>query len=187
MLQLLLTQIQIIKAKGLDEVSSNAELRSDFNAAYLTVFGKAANNCSSCPLEEQFAKLIALDTEDKLDAVINRKFLLKQNVLLTIGPDDYTNENLTDDKAAEILAQYPAFAAQFERMPEPVESASNDDDQEDGDAPDVKVLLPDGRKRTRKITVGDLAQVDGEPANDGDYRIKETSFRVEAGFVVELL
>jgi hypothetical protein len=190
LIQNYLTQILALQAVGLDAVRNDATAFNDFNAVYSAIFGKAANNCASCPIEQQYEKLMKLTTEEAIDAVINRKYLLFPNELLQIGADDYTNDNLTDDKAASLLKQFPGLASRFERMPdpEPAPAATGTGADDDDDKPSgLRVTMPNGNKRTRKIMPGDLATLDGQPTLDGEYELRDTRFVTVAGVVTEVL
>jgi len=50
---------------------------------------------------------------------INRKYLLKPDRILqtTFGGDILTNDNLTDEAAEKLLAEYPALIKHFDRYP----------------------------------------------------------------------
>lgn len=59
-----------------------------------------------------------------------RKYLLREGSVLQVnfGTDTYTNDNLTDEVAAELVASNPNYKAAFSRLPEDseLEAASQD-------------------------------------------------------------
>jgi hypothetical protein len=191
LIQNYLTQILALQAVGLDAVRNDATAFNDFNAVYSAIFGKAANNCASCPIEQQYEKLMHLTSEEAIEAVVNRKYLLRENEVIVIGADDYTNDNLTDDKAASLLKQFPGLTSRFERMPAPesvaAPSAARTDDDDDDKPTGLRVTMPNGNKRSRKIMPGDIATIDGEPAPDGVHELRGNRFATVAGVVAEVL
>lgn len=185
LLAALLPQIQELKEFGLDKVRSDNATFAMFRTVYHSAFGIYPSNCSSCPVEKQFNMLMDVSDEQSLETLLNRRYKLKDNDTISIGPDDYNNSNLTDEKAVELLHKYPGLHSRFQILPEDWEEEAADFEEKkaEDETPKIRVVMPDGKNRTRKIAIGDLALVGDEPAEDGEYTIKKTTFIVKDGKV----
>jgi hypothetical protein len=101
---------------GLKKIEHDQKTREDFYGDYAKFFGHPCVTCTS-KLNSYFLKLI----NSKTETMEERKFILK-NILLQVTDravrGHYTNANMTDKKAIEILKVNPAHIQSFEKYPE---------------------------------------------------------------------
>lgn len=105
-------------AKGPHWAMYNPVGRQAFAKAYLENTGKAA--CMSCPADlytKYFELKKMMQTENNNPTP--RKYTLKKGVSLQVRfGTPLTNDTLTDEKAAQILADLPHLATYFDILPD---------------------------------------------------------------------
>lgn len=105
--------IEIIRG-GIDPLFSNLDLLNEFDSIYLAIFGERIKLCCGKTLQYYFDKLkkhVEMKNQDK-------KYLLKEGVQMHCNHNVYTNANLTDEVAIELLKQDPRRISNFEKFPE---------------------------------------------------------------------
>lgn len=83
-------------------------------------FGEALEKRKGCGCVEDFiniAKFITFDHITKKLEKMQRQFEIQKGKLISLGSSDYTNDNITDEKALQILEQAPGFINYFSKYP----------------------------------------------------------------------
>ncbi|TZF84514.1 hypothetical protein FW774_05870 [Pedobacter sp. BS3] len=83
---------------------------------HLAAFGeRLEKSCGNC-ITKAYFKISRLTLQNLID-MSEKQFKLKKDALLSYKGDHYTNANLTDKVAAEVLEKYPKMAKMFESTP----------------------------------------------------------------------
>lgn len=112
---------RILKLKriGIDAIVKSTSLKSEYIRLYKKVFD--LNLCVYCisTIRGTFLKFNQL-TKPQIKVMSNRKYKFKEGTQIWVPKDGvhYTNDNLTDKVAAEMLKSNPRYARLFAEMPE---------------------------------------------------------------------
>ena len=112
-------RVKELQKIGIKKIIKNLDLKREYIKIYKEVF--LSNLCVSCNayIRHSFNQFLTL-TKPKIKVMSNRKYILKDGVVLSYQPHrtHYTNDNLTDEIAKEILKAKPILSKYFEEMPE---------------------------------------------------------------------
>ncbi len=85
------------------------------------LFGMALNKRKNCDCVDDLFLMLGKYDSEKIELKqkqMESKFKLKENVMIRLhGVDVITKDNLTDEKAIELLKKYPSHETSFESLP----------------------------------------------------------------------
>lgn len=129
--------------------SFSASDKRTIKILYENVLGKVfrVTSCQRCYHDAVIEIALYLRKHDKM--ALSKNYIMRNGFIIKSplfrGGQMFTNANLTDEVAAEYLAQFPNMAKMFAKLPEkPVSVAS------DGTKPDEMGKTPQAKKKAKR-------------------------------------
>lgn len=122
-----LARLRSLIVAGGDDAVYSQEDRSLIEQLSVTELGKRVRQCN-CRDRYTEAVLELYSTMKKRGTMnADRQYLLRAGVLIWIGTQVYTSNNITDEVAEAYLEMHPEDRGKFERVPETYKSPAEED------------------------------------------------------------
>ena len=114
-----LTRLRSLMVAGGDDSVFSTEDRKIIEALHLSELGCKVRDCG-CKDRYTDAVVVLYSTLKKRKTMTkDQKYMLRPGVLIWVGTQVYTNNNVTDEVAEAYLTAHPEARGKFERIPEP--------------------------------------------------------------------
>lgn len=161
----LIKKIKEVEDARFSIASKKPEALEILRNTYHLAFGEYyTENCSPCHEKAYFKLMQILNNPNNYQEMSNRKYLLKKGHQVSIfGGNVFTNDNLTDEEAIELLKDNPKRATSFELID------GNPAEDWDGKFGKVSKAKKEPKTDTKVLTQADF---------DEDPSLTEQGFKV---------